>query len=117
MGILTGDDMIRALRTSGPHVPVSSVMRREVPSVTTDTSFDRAFQTMNEAEVPAVFVRDNAGRVVGVVTTENVGEMMMVQAALDNGRQPRPGRLYPVAEPGGLGPADALLPTTSRERR
>jgi CBS domain-containing protein len=116
VGILTRDEMIRALRTVGPHVPVSSVMHREVPSVPVDTSFDRAFQIMNEAEVPAVLVRDHAGRVVGVVTPENVGEMMMVKDALGDGRQ-RPGWLRPVAEPGGLGPADAPLPTTTEAGR
>jgi Zn-dependent protease/CBS domain-containing protein len=108
-GILTRDDMIRALRSEGPNVPIASVMRRDVLSVPADVSFDRAFQLMNEATVPAVLVRDRAGRVVGVITPENVGEMMMVQAALDDRRHPS-GWLAPTAEPGGLGPADAPLP-------
>jgi hypothetical protein len=34
-----------------------------------------------EKKVSVVGVTDNAGRLVGLVTTENVGEMMMVQAA------------------------------------
>jgi CBS domain-containing protein len=109
LGILTRNDMIRALREGGPEVPVTSVMNRDVPSVGVETPFERAFQIMNEASVAAVLVRDRAGRVVGVMTPENVGEMMMVQAALGgNGRRGRPpGGGF---RPGGLGPADAPLP-------
>ena len=114
IGVLTRDDMIRALREGGPDVPVTAVMRRDVPTVAVDTPFDRAFQMMNESQVPAVLVRDGAGRVVGVVTPENVGEMMMVQAALGDGGGRRRRWASPVpataSEPGALGPSDVPLP-------
>ena len=41
LGILTRNDMIRALREEGPDVPVTAVMRRDVPSVPVESPFDR----------------------------------------------------------------------------
>ena len=114
-GILTRNDMIRALREGGPHVPVAAVMQRGVPSVPLGTSFERAFRIMNEAQVPAVLVRDRAGRLVGVITPENVGEMMMVQAALGDGQRPSWAR--PTTHPGGLAPAPVPLPVDGDGRR
>jgi stage IV sporulation protein FB len=114
LGVLTRDDMIPALREGGPQVPVTAVMRRNVPSVGVDSPFEQAFQMMNEAQVPAVLVRDRAGRLVGVVTPENVGEMMMVQAALGDGGGACRRWAAPVpaaaSEPGALGPSDVPLP-------
>jgi stage IV sporulation protein FB len=101
VGILTRDEMIRALRTEGPLAPVSSVMRREVPMVRADASLEQALQRMNESDVPAVLVRDHAGRLVGLVTPEHVGQLMMVQSALSEAPQ-RPGPLRPATGPGGL---------------
>jgi Zn-dependent protease/CBS domain-containing protein len=114
-GILTRTDMIRALREGGPSVPVASVMQRDVPSVPLGTSFERAFRIMNEHGLPAVLVRDRLGRLVGVITPENVGEMMMVQAALgDRGDGSRPSWVRRhVEQPGGLAPADVPLPGTA----
>jgi Zn-dependent protease/CBS domain-containing protein len=118
LGVLLRDDMIRALRAGGPQVPVTQVMRRGVPSVPVASGFDVAFRMMNESDVPALLVRDAAGRVVGVVTPENVGEMMMVQAALGDGRHaPRWMRAGAASHPGALGPADAPLPTAGGQER
>ena len=43
---------------------------------------------MQEQRLPAVGVTDALGRLVGLVTPENVGEMMMVEAAR-GGQSPR----------------------------
>jgi stage IV sporulation protein FB len=118
VGLLTRNDMIRALREAGPDVPVLAVMRRDVPWVTLGSSFEQAFRTMNETQSPAVLVRDRSGQLLGVITPENVGEMMMVHEALDQGRK-RPGAWrFPSAvdEPGGLGPAPVPLPEDARSR-
>ena len=81
-GILTRDDLIAALRKSGPDAPVAEVMRIDVPSVHHSMLFDRAFATMQECNCPALPVLDNNGRLIGLFTPENVGEMMLVQSAL-----------------------------------
>lgn len=115
-GILTRTDMIRALREGGPGVPVVSVMQRDVPAVTVGTSFERALQLMSEHQLPAVLVQDRLGRLVGVITPENVGEMMMVQAALgEGGSRPTWIRRH-VDHPGGLAPAPVPLPAGGEGR-
>jgi CBS-domain-containing membrane protein len=81
-GILTRDDLIGALRKSGAATPVAEVMRVDVPSVPHSMLFDRAFATMQECNCPALPVLDATGRLVGLFTPENVGEMMLVQSAL-----------------------------------
>jgi Zn-dependent protease/CBS domain-containing protein len=81
-GILTRDDMIAALRKSGPETPVAEVMRTDIPSVPQSMLFDRAFAVMQQCRCPALPVLDSLGRLVGLFTPENVGEMIMVQGAL-----------------------------------
>lgn len=88
MGILTRDDMIRAYRRSGPNVPVVEVMRTRVPTLPASAAFEEAFRLMQECECPAVAVTDRWGRIVGLVTPENIGEMMMIQTVLPRGAAP-----------------------------
>jgi Zn-dependent protease/CBS domain-containing protein len=84
-GILTREGMIEGLKTKGVDIPVDAVMRTNIPSVNVHTPFDQACITMNECRhrgCPALPVLDRAGKLVGLFTPENVGEMMMVHAAM-----------------------------------
>ena len=90
-GVLTRQDLIGALRRHDPSVRVGDVMRRNIPSVTTGTRFEEAFRIMQECNCPAVPVLDSARRLVGLLTPENVSELMMIQSAWPRRRlQPRP---------------------------
>jgi stage IV sporulation protein FB len=80
-GVLTRDGMIKALRERGPDTPVVEVMRSDIPVVESRRSLEEALQLMQGQRLPAVGVADRAGRVVGLVTPENIGEMMMIQSA------------------------------------
>jgi CBS domain-containing protein len=80
-GVLTRDGMIRALKERGPETPVVEVMRADIPLIEHRRNLDEALRVMQERRLPAVGVTDGAGRLVGLVTPENIGEMMMVQAA------------------------------------
>jgi len=84
-GILTRNGLIKALKETGPETPVSLAMHPDVPTVRSRSSFDEAFRLMQECGCPGVGVVDPAGRLVGLLTPENVGEMMMVKAALPSG--------------------------------
>lgn len=92
-GILTRDDLIVALRKSGADTPVAEVMRVKVPAVHHSMPMDRALMLIQESGCDALPVLDSAGRLVGLFTPENVGELMMVQSALKKapsaGRYPR----------------------------
>ncbi len=81
-GLLTRDDLLVALRRSGAATPVSEVMRVDVPAVHETMLFERAISIMQECNCPALPVLDHAGRLVGLFTPENVGELMMIRSAL-----------------------------------
>ena len=100
-GVVTRDDLIRALRERGPEAPVLEVMRRDVPLFHHRQPLDEAMRTMQEGKHPAVGIVDAEGRLVGLVTPENLGELMMVQAARPRRRPPLnpwgPGRMRGVS--------------------
>jgi Zn-dependent protease/CBS domain-containing protein len=85
-GLLTRHDLIAALRKNDPTIRVGDVLRRDVPTVTTGTRFEDAFRIMQECNCPAVPVLDSMKRLVGLLTPENVSELMMVQSALPRRR-------------------------------
>lgn len=87
-GLLTRDDLIAALTRGGPHQPVAAAMRTDLPTVAAGTPFEAAFQRMQEVRSPVLPVVDEHGRLVGMITPENVGEMMMVHSALARGQHP-----------------------------
>jgi CBS-domain-containing membrane protein len=61
-------------------------MRRDIPTITTGTRFEDAFRIMQECDCPAVPVLDRMKRLVGLLTPENVTELMMVQSAMPQRR-------------------------------
>ena len=85
-GLLTRHDLIAALRKNDPALRVGDVMRRDIPTVTTGTRFEDAFRIMQECDCPAVPVLDRMKRLVGLLTPENVTELMMVQSAMPQRR-------------------------------
>src|SRR3954453_19367302 len=80
-GVVTRDDMIRALKERGPDTPVLDMMRRDIPLLRDGQGLEEALRLMQAGSLPAVGIVSGAGRLVGLVTPENVGELMMVQAA------------------------------------
>ncbi|HEX6926779.1 MAG TPA: site-2 protease family protein [Longimicrobiaceae bacterium] len=82
LGILTRDDLITALRRRGADAPVQEAMRTNIPSIPWWASFAEAFRLMQESHCPALPVTDQHGRLVGLLTPENVGEMIMIHGAL-----------------------------------
>src|SRR5438270_13630284 len=85
-GVLTRHDLIAALRRDDPEIRVGDVMRRDIPTVTTGTRFEDAFRIMQECNCPAVPVLDNMKRLVGLLTPENVSELMMIHSAMPRRR-------------------------------
>lgn len=84
-GILTRDQLVKALREDGSEGPVFGVMHKDLPEVGLRTPFEAAFTLMQESGSPALPVVDDGGRLVGLITPENVGEMMLVRSALGTG--------------------------------
>ena len=91
-GVLTRDDLLTALRKTGGDVPVSEVMRVDVPAVHHTMLFDKALTILRESGSPALPVLDSARRLVGLFTPENVGELLMVKNALAKSASTPPAR-------------------------
>ncbi len=79
-GILDRDAMILGLRDRGADVPVGEVMRASEP-LDPRQPLAAAFMAMRGRGASAEVVVDAAGRVLGVLTNDNVAEMMMVESA------------------------------------
>jgi len=99
LGVLTRDDMIKALRERGPETPVIDVMRADIPVIDRSRSLADALRLLQAGQRPAVGAVDAAGSLVGLVTPENIGEMMMLQAA----RKERFGGRWQARTPGAPG--------------
>jgi Zn-dependent protease len=79
-GILTRDAMISALKRGSGATPVVDVMHRDLPFVRDYAPFEEAFSLMNTCGCPAIPVLDRHDRLVGLITPENIGELMLVQS-------------------------------------
>jgi stage IV sporulation protein FB len=90
VGLLNRDGVIRALKTQGPDARVADTMATGIPTVGSRSRLEDAFQTLRETSAPAVGVVDPAGRLVGLITPETVGEMLMLQQALPKGARMEP---------------------------
>ncbi len=82
VGILGRNEMIRALKQAGPDARVADAMRGDIPLLDRRHTLDEAFRTLQEKSAPAVGITDLDGRLIGLITSETIGEMLMVSAAL-----------------------------------
>jgi CBS domain-containing protein len=96
VGLLGRSDLIRALKQLGPDARVADVMTTTVPTIGHRRCLEEAFRMLQEKSAPAVAVVDASGRLVGLVTSETVGEMLMLHEALPAGA-----RLGPWTRPTG----------------
>jgi len=84
-GVLTRDAMIKALKERGPEAPVLEVMQGDIPTVPARAKLDTALRSLMQKGYPALGVTDASGKLVGLLTVENLGEMMMVHSARPEG--------------------------------
>jgi stage IV sporulation protein FB len=90
VGVLGRNDLIRALKERGPDARVADTMGGPIPTVSHRACLDEAFRLLQEKSSPAVGVVNAAGRLIGLVTSETVGEMLMLQQAMPKGFPPGP---------------------------
>jgi len=100
VGVLDRDGMIRALKTLGPDARVQQAMTTDVPTVSSRSCLEDAFRILQEKSAPAVGIVDASGRLAGLITSETIGEMLMVRDALPKGAHIGPigGTSGPVTE-------------------
>jgi stage IV sporulation protein FB len=95
-GVLGRSDLILALKRHGPDARVADVMTSPIPTVGHRACLEEAFHILQEKAAPAVGVVDANGQLVGLVTSETIGEMLMVRDALPKGMH-----LGPWSRPAG----------------
>jgi len=87
VGLLRRKQLISALSTHDRDTPVREVADDYCLTVAPDAPLDDAFQRMNESSCSTVPVVED-GRMVGLLTLENVGELVMVSSAVQTRGEP-----------------------------
>ncbi len=80
-GVLTRDAMIKALKDRGPDAPVLEVMQDDIPTLPANAKLDTALRSLMQKGYPVLGVTGAGGKLVGLLTVENLGEMMMLHSA------------------------------------
>jgi predicted transcriptional regulator len=81
VGILRRNDLVKALSEGRRTAPVGEVMNRECEAVDAAAPLTAALESMRGRECASAPVVAQ-GRLVGLLTLENVSELLMVNAAL-----------------------------------
>lgn len=81
VGVLTQNNMVSALHHTGENTPVEQAMTREFQTADANEMLEVALQRLQECECHTMPVL-RAGQLVGLLTTDNIGEFMMIQSAL-----------------------------------
>jgi Zn-dependent protease/CBS domain-containing protein len=85
VGVLARNDLIRALKERGPDAKVADAMTAQMPTLGHRRCLDEAFRLLQEKRAPAVGIVDASDRLIGLVTSETIGEMLMVHRAMPAG--------------------------------
>ncbi len=80
-GILTRDNLIRGLSNMGPAGPVAEAMTPGVPLVPPTLGFQEALERLRSSRLPALPVVDHLGRLIGLLTSDNITDLLLVQRA------------------------------------
>ena len=86
VGILTRDQLMSALSQQGPAGTVDEAMTTAFETVDAREMLDGAYLRLQQSSSPVLPVMDE-GRVVGLLTAENVAEYVMIRGALLPGRR------------------------------
>jgi len=81
VGILTRDDLVRALAEHNENMFVSHAMRKDFRTVDSSQMLEAVSRHIQEPGHPVLPVVHN-GTLVGLLNMENVGEFLMIQRAL-----------------------------------
>ncbi len=80
-GILTRDNLIRGLSQHGAGSTVAQAMTAGTPVVPPTLGFDEALERLRSSGLPAIPVVDAAGVLVGLLTMDNITDLLLVRRA------------------------------------
>jgi Zn-dependent protease/CBS domain-containing protein len=96
VGLLARNDIIRALKERGPDAKVGDVMTGQIFTLGHRHCLVEAFRLLQQKSAPAVGIVDASQRLIGLVTSATIGEMLMVHRAMPGGL-----RFGPWSRPAG----------------
>ncbi len=82
-GVLTQTDLLKALSQRDQHPTVTSAIQKEFVTVDSLEMLESAFEKLKDCNCHTLPVVRN-GRLVGLLTMDNIGEYMRIQGALQN---------------------------------
>jgi Zn-dependent protease len=80
-GILTRDNLIRGLSRNGPNATVAQAMTPSAPTVPPTLGFQEALDRLRASGLPALPVVDEKGLLVGLLTMDNITDLLLVRRA------------------------------------
>jgi stage IV sporulation protein FB len=80
-GILTRDNLIRGLSRHGPDSTVAEAMTPAAPTVAPTLGFQEALDRLRASGLPALPVVDGGGMLVGLLTLDNITDLLLVRRA------------------------------------
>jgi len=98
VGVLTRGDLLTGLAKQGQLAPVADVMQRNVRTAEADEMVESVLARLHEDDCKALPVTRN-GELAGILTTENLGEYMMIQAALGEASRGHRAKRPPAISP------------------
>jgi CBS domain-containing protein len=80
-GILTRDGLVRGLAEHGPNAIVAESMVPRVPAIPPTLDFEHALGALRASGLPALPVVDASGALVGLLTADNIADLLLVKRA------------------------------------
>mgnify|MGYP001553763049 CR=1 FL=1 len=81
IGVLTQDDLLKGLQTSGEHAPASRWMQKEVLTADIKEPLEKVLERLQSTHCPLIAVT-RAGQLAGILNLEHIMELIKNQTAL-----------------------------------
>ena len=88
-GVLTRDQLVRALQDKGPETPVLDIMSREVRTIPENGCLETIFKDLQQRRENLIGVVDGDQRLVGYITPENIAELVVIRSSRERAREAR----------------------------
>jgi stage IV sporulation protein FB len=85
VGLLARNDLIRALKERGRDAKVGETMTVDMVTLGHRHCLDEAFRLLQQKSAPAIGIVDASRRLIGLVSSATIGEMLMVHRAMPGG--------------------------------
>ena len=80
VGLLTREDILAAVRKHGGEEPASAFMRVGVDSVRPGAAVESVFERLQDPKAAALYVTDADGAIVGLLTRQALGEVVLIRS-------------------------------------